>query len=90
MLTHVLAVSENETGVIVTAITIGGGLLVAIVAIVTQAITKISQTKAREESRREIAAYVAEGTISPDDATKMLNAGTLAGRIDQFKQKLNI
>ena len=89
MLTHLLgATSNQETAVLVIAV--GGGLVVGVVAIITNAIQKISQTKAREESRREIAAYVAEGTISPDDATKMLNAGSLAGHIDQFKQKLKM
>ncbi len=38
--------------------------------------TKIRQTEAREETRREIAAYVAEGSISPDDAAKLMAAGT--------------
>lgn len=28
-----------------------------------------------ERSRREIAAYVAEGTIKPDEAVRLLNAG---------------
>ena len=73
---------------IIAGLAVGGGLLVAMVAIITSAITKVAQTKAREESRREIAAYVAEGTISPDDATKMLNAGTFAGHLDNLKQRL--
>ena len=63
-----------------------GGFTVAIVAIVTEAIRKILQTRAREESRREIAAYVAEGSISPDDAAKLLaGGGSLA---DKLKEKL--
>lgn len=36
---------------------------------------KLRQTEAREETRREIAAYVAEGSISPDDAAKLMAAG---------------
>ena len=57
------------------AIAIVGGLTVAIVAIVTGAIRKTLTTRAREQSRREIAAYVAEGSISPDDAAKLLSKG---------------
>lgn len=38
--------------------------------------TKLRQTEAREETRREIAAYVAEGSIGPDDAAKLMAAGT--------------
>ena len=34
---------------------------------------KVTQTRERELSRREIAAYVAEGSISADDASKLLN-----------------
>ena len=89
MLTHMLGATSNQE-MAVLVIAVGGGLVVGVVAIITNAVQKISQTKAREESRREIAAYVAEGTISPDDATKMLNAGSLAGHIDQFKQKLKM
>lgn len=84
----VLAMSENEMGMMIPLIAITGGLFLGLVGIVTSAITKTKTTRAREESRREIAAYVAEGTISPDDATKILNAGTWMGHIDQIKQKL--
>jgi HAMP domain-containing protein len=34
---------------------------------------KIAQTRERENSRREIAAYVAEGSISAQDAARLLN-----------------
>jgi hypothetical protein len=55
---------------------ISGGLVIALVSVVANAIKGSIQTRQREESRREIAAYVAEGTISPDDAFKLLDAGT--------------
>ena len=54
---------------------ISGGLVIALVSVVANAIKGSIQTRQREESRREIAAYVAEGTISPDDAFKLLDAG---------------
>jgi len=57
------------------AIAIIGGLTVAIVAIISGAIRNTLTTKAREQSRREIAAYVAEGSITPDDAIKLLASG---------------
>lgn len=81
---HMLAgLDEGEVAMIVL---FGGGMLAAIVAIITDAIRKTLETRAREESRREIAAYVAEGTISPDDAAKLLAAG---GSIaDKIKQKV--
>jgi len=79
-------VSHDELALMIPIVAVGGAFLVAIVGIVASATSKTMQTKAREESRREIAAYVAEGTISPDEATRLLNAGTRAG---QVKQKMN-
>ena len=65
------------------------GGIIAIVAIIFGTITaawaKISEARAREESRREIAAYVAEGTIDADKAIAMLNAGLPA---DQANVKI--
>ena len=52
---------------------IGGA--VAIVAIVFGCLTKIAVSRAREKTKREIAAYVAEGTMDPDKAIQMLRAG---------------
>lgn len=54
------------------AFIVGGGLVMIIVAIVTDSWRKVSQTRAKEESRRELAAYVAEGSMSADDAAKLL------------------
>jgi hypothetical protein len=73
--TLLASVSGSERDVVAIVIFMGGGILVALTAIITQAITKVSQTRHREESRREIAAYVAEGTISPEDAAKLLASG---------------
>jgi len=75
----------------VLAILFGGGILVAIVAIIADAAQKVTRTKAREESRREIAAYVAEGSISPDDAAKLLaSGGSLKDKIrDRIKEELS-
>jgi hypothetical protein len=78
--------SFKDSDAAVMIVLFGGGILVAIVAIITEALRKTAQTKAREESRREIAAYVAEGSISADDAAKLLTSG---GSIaDKLKQKL--
>ena len=79
----VLASDVGEPAMVVL---FGGGFVVAIVAIIAEAFRKTAQTKAREESRREIAAYVAEGTISPDDAAKLLASGGTIG--DQLKEKI--
>lgn len=56
-------------------IAIGGGLVVAVVAIITGTIKSIATTRSREQTKREVAAYVAEGTIRPEDAERIINAG---------------
>lgn len=53
---------------------IGG--LIAIVAILSGTISSMMNVRARERTRREIAAYVAEGSIDPNEAVKMLKAGS--------------
>ena len=50
-------------------------MIIAIIAIVFGAATKIIVGRSREQTKREIAAYVAEGSIDPDKAVAMLNAG---------------
>lgn len=57
----------------VVALAIGGG--VAIVAIIFGSIRRMAQTAERERSKREIAAYVAEGSITPEDAERLIRAG---------------
>ena len=52
---------------------IGGAI--AIVAILAGTVCKITVRRAREQTRREIAAYVAEGTIEAEKAIEMLKAG---------------
>jgi hypothetical protein len=54
------------------ALAVGGGLVVVIVATIVDAWRKAVQAKAREESRREIAAYVAEGSMTAEDAATLL------------------
>ncbi len=56
-------------------VAVGGGIFCAIIGTITSAIRKTRVERYREESRREIAAYVAEGSITPDDGAKLLNAG---------------
>lgn len=35
----------------------------------------MSKAKEREQTRREVAAYVAEGSMTPEDAERLLKAG---------------
>ncbi len=65
-----------------TVIFIVGGMI-AIVGIVFGSVagvmSSVVKTREREQSRRELAAYVAEGTLDPDKAIEMLKAGEPSG-----------
>ena len=56
-------------------VAIAGGLLFAIVCVCMGAIKSIASNRAREASRREIAAYVAEGTMTAEEGERLLSAG---------------
>jgi hypothetical protein len=68
--------NEAMVGLMIPVIAISGALFLGFVGIICKTIRKSVEVKHKEESRREIAAYVAEGTMSPDDAYKILSAGT--------------
>ncbi len=51
------------------------GCSVGILAIICGSISGVYKSRAREETKRELAAYVAEGTIDPDKAIALLQAG---------------
>jgi len=48
---------------------------IAIVAIVCGAIRSVVASISRERSRREIAAYIAEGSINAEQGQKLMSAG---------------
>ncbi len=60
----------------VAALGIGMGLIVTLVGIISVTVSGIMKSRSREQTRREIAAYVAEGTLDPDKAVEILNAGS--------------
>jgi hypothetical protein len=48
----------------------------SVVVYLIYSIRKFMETSAREKTKREISAYVAEGTINATDGSKLLSAGT--------------
>jgi|RhiMethySRZTD1v2_1073278.scaffolds.fasta_scaffold14564_9 hypothetical protein len=48
---------------------------VAVVAILAGTMSSVLNTRQREKTRREVAAYVASGTIDKDTAVAILKAG---------------
>lgn len=48
---------------------------IAIVGIVLNAVRRIMITNTRERTRREIAAYIAEGSMTPEQGERLMKAG---------------
>ncbi len=68
--------NSNE---IIPVLAIGGGLCVAVIAIVCFTVRGMVVSRAREVTKREIAAYVAEGSLDPDKAMAIIEAGSPKG-----------
>ncbi|MCA9293257.1 MAG: hypothetical protein KDA20_05530 [Phycisphaerales bacterium] len=58
----------KEPELLIPILAIPSGLVIALFAIAC----RTGNIKERERTRREVAAYVAEGTIAPDDAERLL------------------
>ncbi len=65
-----------RSGTIIPVLAIALGCGVGVVGIVGGTLGGIMKTRAKEMTKRELAAYVAEGTLDPDKAVMMLNAGS--------------
>ena len=65
----------EDPGIGIATIAVSGGLLVAIVAIIFSTVKSIILGRAREQTKRELAAYVAEGTMDPNTAVELAKAG---------------
>jgi len=52
---------------------------VAMVAIVSGCIKSVASSIARERTRREIAAYIAEKSMSPEEGERLMAAGVKKG-----------
>lgn len=59
----------------IATIAVVGGLAIAIISIIMGTVKSTTRTKEREQSRREIAAYIAEGSMTPEDGRKLMDAG---------------
>jgi len=68
----ILEMMDKES--LIAVLAVGGGLLVAIVAIIFGAFKAMVVSSNREKTKREMAAYVAEGSIDPDKAVAILES----------------
>ena len=74
MLAEAPAAAE-EGEMVLKIIALGGGLIVVTLWIILKTVRDIELKRSSERTKREIAAYVAEGSITPQDAAALLNAG---------------
>lgn len=58
-------------------ITVIGGCFV--LGMILKALTQMVTTSSRERSRREIAAYIAEGSLTPDQGERLIRADVNRG-----------
>ena len=79
-----------DEDILIPVVAIVFGCLVAIVAITFGTMSTMMKTKAKEESRREIAAYVAEGSIPAGEAVHLMNAGRDPSEIEELKEQLGV
>ncbi len=81
-MTILIASTWSQMFTVPTVIFVVGGAI-AIVGIVfgtvAGAMSSVARSRERERSRRELAAYVAEGTLDPDKAIEMFKAGEPSG-----------
>ncbi|MFM9959017.1 MAG: hypothetical protein ACKVZJ_13185 [Phycisphaerales bacterium] len=71
-LTLALELSANHTFVLLLMAVL---VSVPIIGIIASAASSSTKSKAREQTRRELAAYVAEGSMTADEAERILKAG---------------
>jgi hypothetical protein len=57
-------------------VAIAGGLVAGTIIVLGVIVRAIAISRAREQTKRELAAYVAEGTMDPDTAIALAKAGT--------------
>lgn len=62
-----------EEIVVIVMACVGGA--VAIISVIACNVRGLAESRAREVSRREIAAYIAEGSITPEQGERLLAAG---------------
>lgn len=65
----------NDRGMFAMAMIFGVGGLIALFGIFFGSLVSATKAKEREKSRREIAAYIAEGSMTTEEGERLLNAG---------------
>lgn len=64
----------DEAVLIIVFMSLVAFLIALVLCVVLPVRAHIKNTREREETKREIAAYAAEGSITPDEAARMIKA----------------
>ena len=78
-----MTVLASDDWLMMAVITIPGAFVVTL-GFILDTVRKTAQTRQREQSRREIAAYIAEGSMSAEDGARLMAAG------ESIKDKLGV
>ncbi len=71
-LENLLASIDISGGELIPLVAIGGSMLCGIVGVIMWAIVATVRSREVERTRREIAAYVSEGSISPEEGERLI------------------
>ncbi len=74
-MSHWGPIGAGELLFMIPIVAIGGGILLGIIKALSRDAMKRHAVREREQSRREIAAYVAEGSMTPEEGERLLDAG---------------
>ncbi len=70
---------KNDTALLIPIILFLVIGVVGVVAVVFGTMTTVVSSKESERTRREIAAYIAEGSMTPEDGQRLIEAGLKGG-----------
>ncbi|MEM1184785.1 MAG: hypothetical protein AAGI53_07245 [Planctomycetota bacterium] len=65
----------NDEGLIFLVVLAGVGGFIAVTAIVFTSVRRVFESRHRERSRSEIAAYIAEGSMTAEEGERILKIG---------------
>ncbi len=62
------------SGEMIAVIAIVGAFVMILVGVLSSTISRVYRTRERERTKREVAAYVAEGSMTPDEGERIIKA----------------
>ena len=65
----------DDKGMFVIAVVFGVGGIIGVLGIIFGTMKSVAENKEREKTKREIAAYIAEGSMTAEDGERILKAG---------------